>query len=232
MPTESLLVDANDPDLPQKVDALRPVPGLCVFMDIVGSTAMKHRSFREWVLLIHNSFVNAGTLLSAFRPLKGIGDELMYYVEDRDLAALGSSPLRVFEALYQLATDRDRIYPLTKIVAAHCTSVYSMTFLRGSRDYYGIDIDRCARLRGIDPEPREREVVIDSRMYEQLRAEYEQPGMNQFDSFLQLHGPTTHEAKGIPDPIRVYRTVANATRDRQSTASKKKTRRHGRRAGR
>jgi class 3 adenylate cyclase len=208
MPAEPLLIEANDRNLLQRVDALATVPGYRIFIDIVGSTAMKHRSFREWVLLIHNSFANAETFLGAFRPLKGIGDELMYYIEDADLRDAQSSPARIFEGLYQLATDPAAGFPPVKIVAAYCVSVYPMTFLRGTRDYYGVDVDRCARLKSIDPAPRQGEVVIDSRMHARVRADYEQPGMDQFDSFLRLHGPILHPVRDIPDPVNVYRTLA------------------------
>ena len=57
MPTEPLLINKNDANLMSNVDKLQAVAGYCIFIDIVGSTAMKQRSIREWVVMIYNGFV-------------------------------------------------------------------------------------------------------------------------------------------------------------------------------
>jgi hypothetical protein len=210
MPTSPLLINPNNPNLMAEVDTLVPVPGYCIFIDIVGSTLMKQRGIREWTGLIHNGFANARTFLDAFRPLKGIGDELMYYIEEADLVSSGYSAMQVFDGLYQIANESNTSFPATKIVAAYCTSVYAMTFLPGAHDYYGIDIDRAARLKGgcISPSIREKEVIIDDQMYDRVRACYDKAGnQSQFASVLQLRGPTSHTAKGIPNAIPIYRTI-------------------------
>jgi len=208
MPTTPLLIDANNPNLRNELQGLSNVPGYCIFIDIVGSTQMKQKGLFEWVALIHNGFANAGTLLSSFPPLKGIGDELMYYIEEADLAASGYTAMQVFDGLYQMAKESRDSFPLVKIVAAYCTSVYPITFIAGARDYYGIDIDRAARLKGgsIEPSLKEREVIIDEAMYKCVRESYDRAGnKSQFSSVLELQGPTVHAAKGIPEPISIYR---------------------------
>lgn len=208
MPTPPLLIDANNPNLRAEVTGLRPVPGYCIFIDIVGSTQMKQKGLLEWVALIHNGFANAATFLSSFPPLKGIGDELMYYIEEADLAASGYTAMQVFDGLYQMAKEGDASFPPVKIVAAYCTSVYPITFIAGARDYYGIDIDRAARLKGdsIKPSICEREVIIDEAMYQRIRESYNRAGnKDQFKGVPKLQGPTSHTAKGIPEPISIYR---------------------------
>ena len=208
MPTDPLIIDPADPNLMNAVRSLSTTPGYCIFIDIVGSTAMKQRDIHEWVALIHNCFANSTMFLNVFRPLKSIGDELMFFIEDRDLATTGETPLQIYDGLYQVATDMSSAFPPTKIVAAYCTSVYPMTFIRGTRDYYGIDVDRAARLKSIKPRPRERELVIDSEMYLRVKSHYDASGnQHQFSSFLALKGPAEHHAKGIPQPLQVYRTV-------------------------
>ena len=132
----------------------------------------------------------------------------MYFIEETDLKTTGESPLAIYDGLFQLATDKGSDFPPTKICAAYCLSVYPITFIRGTRDYYGIDVDRAARLKSINPPPQEREVLIDSEMYERVKERYQETGnKQQFDSFLQLKGPSSHDAKGIPEPIHVYRTA-------------------------
>lgn len=204
MPTDPLFIDANDSKLKNKLDGLKKTPGYCIFIDIVGSTAMKQDGMSEWVALIHNCFADAATI---FKPLKSIGDELMFYIEGVDLESSGNTVLTIFDQLIQIATNSNSAYPPSKIVAAYCTSVYPMTFLRNTRDYYGIDIDRTARIRST---PMVRELVIDSNMYDKIKVEYDRTAnKQQFPLFPLLKGPLTipHEdSKGIPLPIQVYRT--------------------------
>ena len=163
----------------------------------------------HWIALIHNTFSNVTTFLDSFAPLKGIGDELMYYIEEADLTASGYSPMQIFDALYQIANETEQDYPKTKIVAAYCSSVFPMTFIPGARDYYGIDIDRAARLKGdMTPAVREGEVLIDEGFYNRIMPSYEATGNKpQFISIQNLQGPTERTLKGIAEPVRVYRTL-------------------------
>ena len=84
MPTPSLWINPNNPELKRQVDSMLPTPGYCVFIDIAGSTAMKQKGIRHWIALIHNCFANAHLFLHPFSPVKGIGDALMYYIEAPD----------------------------------------------------------------------------------------------------------------------------------------------------
>ena len=205
MPTNCLHINPNDADLKTKVDALKPTPGYCIFVDITDSTKMKEKGIREWVALIHNCFSNCKMFLSPFTPLKGIGDELMYYIEDEDLQKSGYSPLQIFDGLWQVTTESDKKFPPVKVGAARCERVFPMTFLPGNRDYYGIDIDLTARLKGLaDP----KQIIIESRLYEQIRQGYERAGnKNQFESVRRLKGPEEHDLKGIATKTHIYRAA-------------------------
>ncbi len=208
MPTKSLLINPNDTNLKQSIENLSKVPGYCIFIDVVGSTAMKKESMLKWVALIHNAFANATTFLDSFRPLKGIGDELMFYIEDSDRDVSGYSPLQIFDSLFQVATESDPEFPETKIAAAYCEDDYQMTFIPDTTDYYGIDIDRAARLKGIDPCLAPKELVIDSRMFDRVKNNYDAIGnKDQFTSFERLDGIHTFSGEGLPDPIEYYRAT-------------------------
>jgi len=207
MASKSLLIDACDPNLRQKVISLATTPGYCIFIDIVGSTRMKQLGIQRWVAHIHNTFANAGLFLSTFRPLKAIGDELMYFVEESDMIALRESPLSLFDNLFKIAADRSESTPPTKIVAAYCTSVYPLTFFPYAQDYYGLDIDRTARIMGIRPALREREVAIDADFHTRLVAAYDATGNKEdFPSVRKLGGPCSQKVKGIPANLVFYRT--------------------------
>jgi hypothetical protein len=45
----SYYIDPTDRDLKSKIAALRPTPGFCFFIDIVGSTELKDKSLQEWI---------------------------------------------------------------------------------------------------------------------------------------------------------------------------------------
>ncbi|TGG96386.1 MAG: hypothetical protein ERJ67_00875 [Aphanocapsa feldmannii 277cV] len=209
MSTEPLFIDFSDLNIGERVSALEPKPGICVFIDIVGSTAMKQESMQHWIGQIGNAFSYCNALLAPFRPLKGIGDELMYFIEDADRGADGQTPLQIYDALFQIANPDSPNIPQTKIVAAHCCNVFALTFLQGKADYYGLDIDLTARLKSVQPAPKERELIIDHGFYNKIKEDYDKTGnQSDFYSFTKLHGPHTFSARGLPEPVTFYRAQA------------------------
>lgn len=210
MAAEPLLIDPfENPDLKEKVATLGPTPGYCIFIDIVGSTAMKQSGIHSWVAKIYNCFADADSFFGEFKPLKSIGDELMYFIEEADLVEKGESALYLYDSLFQIAENTKESYPETKICAAFCSSVYPLTFLKGTKDYYGIDIDRAARLKGNEVNIESRQIVIDAGMHERvIQAASLIANSGQFSSLAGIKEAEVFEAKGISDPIRFYRINA------------------------
>jgi hypothetical protein len=210
MAAEPLLIDPfENPDLKEEVANLGTTPGYCIFIDIVGSTAMKQSGICNWVAKIYNCFADANSFFGKFKPLKSIGDELMYFIEEADLVERGESALWLYDSLFQIAENTKDDCPETKICAAFCSSVYPLTFLKGVRDYYGIDIDRAARLKGNEVNIKSRQVLIDTGMYERVMQAVSLIGNNdEFSSLARIKEAETFEAKGILDPIKFYRINA------------------------
>lgn len=203
MPSDCLHINFSNAGLKQKLEALQPTPGFCIFVDITGSTAMKAEGLREWVAFIHNFFRNCEFFLSPFGILKGIGDEAMIYIEETDLTASGYDPLQIFDALWQIATENDPRLPTVKIGAAYCTQVYPITFLAGSRDYYGVDIDLAARLKGL---AAPKSIVINDKFREKVMDGYRPiANQEQFKSVATLQGPESCAVNGIPGTVTIYR---------------------------
>ena len=204
MPSPCLLISLNDQNLKAKVEALAKTPGICVFIDITGSTQMKCGSLKEWIAKIHNCFANAATLLPPqFVPIKSIGDALMYFIEEPDLVSSGYTPMQVYDGLWQMVTETAPEFPDVKIGAAWCEEVYPITFFAGNRDYYGIDIDLTARLQSM---ANSKEVVIDSRLREKIIEHYSRAGNNdQFVGVRRLEGPEEASPKGVPHTVQIYR---------------------------
>jgi class 3 adenylate cyclase len=206
--TSLLLIDPENHSLLADVTLLPRTAGICIFIDVVGSTQMKQRSMPEWVALLSNVFSWSKSFLQDFKPLKGIGDELMYFIGDVELEAKGATHLTIVDALVQIARLGDTSVPETKIVAAYCTDVYPMTFLEGSRDVYGADIDRTARLKGITPALEARHLVLDDALFTRTRdLVAANGGAVSFEWFELLHGPYALEAKGLSKPVLYHRAA-------------------------
>lgn len=164
---------------------------------------MKSGGLTRWIAKTYNSFANADTCLQQFRPLKSIGDALMYYIEEPDLIRSGFNTLQIYDGLWQLATERQMEFPDVKVGAAWCEDVYPLTFLKGNQDYYGIDVDLTARLQQA---AQTRQVVIDQRFFDKVMQDYNDAGnRDQFDSVRRLKGPEKANFKGIPQVVDIYR---------------------------
>lgn len=203
MPTEPLHINPTDPNLKQAVQSLQPVEGICIFIDVTGSTEMKTSTISNWIAKIHNCFANCADFLNPFTPIKSIGDALMYYIECQDLKSSGYSPLQIYDGLWQIATESDSNFPEVKIGAAWCEKAYPITFIQNGLDYYGIDIDLTARLQGIADS---KEVVIDFRLHQKVMQHYQAAGnARQFVSVARMVGPEKVNLKGIQNKTLVYR---------------------------
>ena len=198
MPTPSYPIIPGTPGLPGILQGLRPTPGTCIFIDVTGSTAMKNtRTTTQWLLLLSNCFSDSKSYLSPFPLLKTIGDELMYYIEDKDLAAEGYSHFQIYDALWQIAVQQSGLYPDVKISAAWCDDVYPVTFIPGQQDYYGLGIDLTARLKGY---ALPKEVVIDERLYQRVM----QGVKDKHASIQGLRCPRAVQPTGIASPVNIY----------------------------
>jgi class 3 adenylate cyclase len=203
MSSEITHIDPRDPELGAKIENIQRVPGLCIFIDITGSTQMKCSDLKEWVAKIYNRFSNGGAFLQRFAPIKSIGDALMYYIESYELLEKGYSLLQIYDGLWQIAAETGPEFPDVKIGAAWCEEVYAITSQAGARDYYGIDIDLAARLQAIADS---KEAVIDFRFHEKILGNYNSIGnQSQFVSVRRLVGPEEVSLKGIPQKVLIYR---------------------------
>src|SRR3989338_2952552 len=199
----TLLIDPSDSELKTKIEKLPPSFGYCIFIDIVDSTRMKQSNRSEWVSLIYNIFTNANMYLGPFRPLKSVGDEIMYYITDEELSTREYSPLQIFDALAQLTKEADRLFKPIKIGAARCMDVFAMTFLSNTNDYYGRDIDLTARLLS---QASESELVINEQFRDIIMTRYNETGnKEQFASVKCLQGPWPVMLKGFDSYINIYK---------------------------
>jgi hypothetical protein len=192
--------DPNNRQLKQIVDSLKPTPGYCLILDIVDSTALKDQDIRTWMARIHNTFRNIQTFLPPpLRPLKGIGDSLMFFVSDADLNAHHENALTVFYGLAGVLKDWSRFFCELKAAAVH-GEAYEVTFLRGHDDVYGKDIDLTARLLSL---ARPSEIVMSSAFVAAVR----RSNGDQFPKVGKITGPKHESFKGFSIPVEVFRCI-------------------------
>jgi class 3 adenylate cyclase len=146
----------RDPNAPEMTELLRSIPtcpGTCIFMDVSKSTELKYKETLEhWGRKLNNTF---NILLFANHLeqfiVKGIGDEIMLYISDEDLASRTSDNdhyslvENIHSALF-LIRQRPEVFLTCKVALHHCTEAYNITYFERANDYYGRDIDLTARL--------------------------------------------------------------------------------------
>jgi hypothetical protein len=204
----TLYFNPSDPDHRSKIEALKPVPGYCILVDIVGSTAMKDAPILDWAPRINNAFANTMSFLDpSVRPLKTIGDELMFYISCEQLEQIGEGPLCLYSGLSSVAGEQDPLYKDVKIAIAYCESVYRLSFLPGVEDVYGKDIDLTARLLS---KAQPREIVMNEPFVQKVRRDFETKASNQdqFPEINWIRGPVDEIIKGFVAAIPVFRATA------------------------
>ncbi len=189
---------------------MKPTPGYCIFIDIVGSTAMKQKSMYTWIAKIYNTFQDTDSFFRKYQPLKSIGDELMYFIEVDDLINDGESVFLLYDRLFGIAANNKSDYPETKICAAYCENVFPLTFLKDTKDYYGIDIDRAARLKGVEPPLKPREILIDDGMFSRIIQLKSSSGPS-LNALNNNRSEGFFSAKGIQGDIKYYRINTEQT---------------------
>ena len=102
----SLFINPNYREIREKIENLKPIPGYCIFIDIVGSTELKSHNLYEWISYIYNTFATINfSLFYKFNPLKSIGDCLMFYIPESDMK--DESPLTLLDSLIDMAKSED-----------------------------------------------------------------------------------------------------------------------------
>ena len=199
----SLYVWPATNNIGNKITSTPKMPGFCIFIDIVGSTALKDKPVFEWVSILNNTFMNIKTNhTNLVYPLKGIGDEFMFYIpnDQLDRNNRGAPYLDLFLALVGTINDVENMpygdqLKDVKIHAGYCEDAYPFSFVENSMDIYGKDIDLVARL---GKKVESKQLIINEQFYKLLKEEAR--GIvnliEDYEPFTQLDGPRYHYPKG------------------------------------
>jgi class 3 adenylate cyclase len=165
----------NAPEMQELLGALPTCPGTCIFMDVSHSTALKYQeTIVDWGRKLNNTFnilLYANHLESFI--VKGIGDEIMVYIPDDELAGRTSDNdyyslvENIHSALF-LLRQRPEVFLTCKVAIHHCVDAYNITYFERANDYYGRDIDMTARLMSKCVENR---IVLSEHCFTKVKAD-------------------------------------------------------------
>jgi len=195
-------------ELTEIIAGLKPTPGVCIFIDLINSTGDKFdQANNAWIRKLNNTF-NFISFINDFPNfvVKGIGDELMLYLPDKDLQKSRSFK-DYFSLLSEIYATMDTLihHPLKEIfyeckVGIHyCTDVYNITFFDGVNDYYGIDIDTSARLMS---KAQGNRIVMSEAFYSKVMEDTLKLNIDTSKTMIaEISKTYIEDFKGVPEPV-------------------------------
>ncbi|MVN23490.1 nucleotidyl cyclase domain-containing protein [Mucilaginibacter arboris] len=154
--------------LKEQIEGLTPTKGVCIFIDICGSTAIKSEDLKKWIILIGNTIRICSGTSTLFRDniLKLIGDEIMIFIPDDKIIQANENYATVLDILKNCVSINpptiENITLKTKAAIHYCTDTYNISYSSIVDDYYGNGIDLTARLM---KKSDERKIVISETFY-------------------------------------------------------------------
>jgi class 3 adenylate cyclase len=160
----------NPQELKKQINDLQPATGVCIFIDICGSTAIKKINVKEWILLIGNTIIPPLSISPLFKEnvLKLIGDEIMIFIPDDEITGANESYATVLDLLKAcISKNPPNIQDISlrlKAAIHYCVNSYNISY-NENNDYYGIDIDLTARLM---KKAEENKIVLSETFFQKV----------------------------------------------------------------
>jgi len=185
---------------------LTPVSGYCIFIDIVGSSAVKYEhGVKEWIKIHKNTFSVFSELIGIHNFIvKFIGDEIMIFIPEFVLQINEHGVTSCFSLLNELYSsisiiknfpEKERFLSC-KMAINYCKEVYNISFWEGVNDYYGKEIDICARLIGKTVANR---IILGEKFMEKLYQYIERNKHQKTAKIInQISEKYSENFKGIP----------------------------------
>lgn len=196
--------DPRSTEIEQVLSEIPPSPGTCFFIDIVNSTRTKYRyGLKTWGRMLNNTF-NFISILNDFpdNVVKGIGDEIMLFIPDEELSRKSSYHdyygllLEIYATLDNIKNfPEEGLFMQCKVAIHYCTDAYNITFLEGTNDYYGRDIDLTARLTS---KAKANRIVLSEAFYKKALADFNKNPDVGGDVLDHVSKPYIDDFKGVP----------------------------------
>lgn len=200
----ALFIDPDNPNMETLINDLNPTFGYCFFIDMVDSTGLKDERLSKWIIYTYNTFANISTFLfSKFKPLKSLGDALMFFIPEREMG--DETPLTLYDGLVKIIYSDEPYFKPVKIGAAFCREAYEITFMRDYPDIYGKDIDLTARLLS---KAESQEIIMNTEFVERVRRNYSQiANQHQFPDVPRINGPVLERFRGFRNKVEIFKTI-------------------------
>lgn len=200
-------IDYADPALDEKLKGLVPINGICIFIDICGSTALKYEGSRNrWIFYIKNTFEKCMECLpKGLNPVNIIGDALFYFISDDLMNELDKDICDIFEGLVDLVKlESDEFYKPVKIGVSYCTNIYNISFFENRYDFYGTGIDFTSRLLSI---ASDQEIIMNNAFFNKLKKEQNRNEDidESFSEKWKIYGPMPMKFKGFSNDRIFYK---------------------------
>lgn len=159
----------NPNSLKTQIEKLTPTKGVCIFIDICGSTEIKNEDLKKWIILIGNTIriCIGNSRLFNNNVVKLIGDEIMIFISDEMIDNENENYATVLDLLKNCLSSNsqeiDNITLRTKAAIHYCTDTFNISFRPNVDDYYGIDIDLTARLM---KKAEKQKIVLSEKFYQ------------------------------------------------------------------
>jgi class 3 adenylate cyclase len=204
-------------------EILPQIPGYCIFIDVVDSVALKDKGLGAWCAAMCNLISPARGWLSGIdqrpekavtdtlaepsglSPLKVIGDCIMFYLPKGSMTK-GADVLTIFRSLVSIIQEPKRVGTDVRLevhaAVASCESAYEVTFVKGTDDIHGKDIDLAARLL---KEAGPQELVMNDAFHTEAKVVFLNSHPNRHEEFKNVQGPWTKSIKGFKEPLDIYK---------------------------
>lgn len=194
--------------LEEQISKLEKIPGVCIFIDMINSTADKYRDDKNtWIKKVNNTF-NFISIINEFPDyvVKGIGDEMMLYLPDsklKDNVAFNNYLCLLSEIHATMETlfhhPLKELFYECKVGIHYCTEVYNISFFEGANDYYGKDIDSSARLM---QKARANRIVMSEAFYQKVLSDIGNQQQCKDNALASKISRTyIEDFKGVPQPF-------------------------------
>jgi len=183
----------------KEINNLKTLSGTAIFVDIVGSTALKVANPQRWIILIGNTLNYISQINVIFRDhlVKIIGDELMIFIPDKVLKNENFfTIIDLLKTSMEELPDNKDLKLATKAAINYCECVFPISFIQQKLDYYGKEIDLTARLL-TKAEPNQ--IIISEKFYTKLND-------LELDNFQNIENVCQESFKGFATPIK-YRRI-------------------------
>lgn len=170
--TNMFLNFENPVALKEQIEAVQPTKGVCIFIDICGSTAIKKEGLKRWLILIGNTLRICANVSPLFKDniVKLIGDEIMIFIPEDRIVDVNENYATILDFLKTCISSNgeiiDNLTLRTKAVIHYCSNTYNITYAENAEDYYGLDIDLTARLM---KKSDESQIVISEVFYQLVK---------------------------------------------------------------